>query len=148
MAWPYTNGSLLTLGFDGTLDRINPITGATTNLSEPPAWAIALRLRRPAGRTPPTRSRRSAAASTPPISNNLDLAESLYRPGNPDWSDRHPGAALGSAEPNPDGTFNIFDEAFFGYNGMLYATFDTGTVDFNTGDDHSRGDRESLLLVH
>ena len=35
---------------------------------------------------------------------------------------------------NPDGTLNIYDEAFFGANGKLYATFDAGHLDLSNGD--------------
>jgi MYXO-CTERM domain-containing protein len=35
---------------------------------------------------------------------------------------------------NPDGTVNVYDEAFFSANGRLYATFDAGHVDFSTGE--------------
>jgi hypothetical protein len=34
---------------------------------------------------------------------------------------------------NPDGTLNVYDEALFGANGSLYATFDAATVDLSTG---------------
>ncbi|MDQ6664415.1 MAG: PEP-CTERM sorting domain-containing protein, partial [Acidobacteriota bacterium] len=34
--------------------------------------------------------------------------------------------------PNPDGSLNFYSEALFGAGGKLYATFDTGTVNFMT----------------
>jgi hypothetical protein len=34
---------------------------------------------------------------------------------------------------NPDGTVNVYDQAFFTANGRLFATFDAGNVDFSTG---------------
>ena len=33
---------------------------------------------------------------------------------------------------NPDGTFNLYDEAIFGGNGNLYITFDAFVLNFNT----------------
>ncbi|MEO8595675.1 MAG: hypothetical protein ABI759_20315 [Candidatus Solibacter sp.] len=127
------NGALFTLAFTGTLNSINPTTGVTTVIG-------------PTG---------LADCSTPPISpcgphsSNAfasvggriyatDFANNLY------GVDATTGAAslIGPtgipALPftpitvNPDGTFNAYDEALFGANGKLYATFDAFTVDPNT----------------
>ncbi len=128
-----SNGSLFTLAFTGTLNSINPTTGVATVIG-------------PTG---------LADCSTPPISScgphssnafasvggriyATDFANNLY------GVDATTGAAslIGPtgipALPftpitvNPDGTFNAYDEALFGANGKLYATFDAFTVDPNT----------------
>lgn len=130
---PTPNGSLLTLGFDGTLDRINPITGATTLVG-------ATGLGDCSTATSPCGPNSANAVAT--LGSRIyatDFQNNLYSL-NPSTGQATligptgiPALPWVPLSQNPDGTFNIFDEAFFGYNGMLYATFDTGTVDFNTG---------------
>jgi len=130
---PWTNGSLLTLGFSGNLYSVNPSTGVAT-LIGPTGLADCA--------TPP------ASPCGPHASNSLaavggtlyatDLSNNLYKV-NPATGAATligptgiPAVPFTPATFNPDGTLNGFDEALFSANGNLYTTFDAMTIDFST----------------
>ncbi|MDQ2775282.1 MAG: PEP-CTERM sorting domain-containing protein [Acidobacteriota bacterium] len=131
------NGSLLTLGFSGNLDSINPATGVSSLVG-------------------PTGLADCSAPPTPPCgphsSNSLasagggiyvtDFANKLYKVNPATGAATLVGPTGIPALPftpltvNPDGTFDAYDEGLFGANGKLYATFDAFTVNsvtFTTG---------------
>jgi hypothetical protein len=128
------NGSLLTMGFSGNLNSINPSTGVMTSVG-------------PSGLSD------CSTLASPCASNSVNVLAS-FQGGTyvTDFQNRlysvnpSTGAAtlIGSTgmpaipfiplSENPDGTVNIYDEAFFAANGKLYATFDAEHIDFSTGE--------------
>jgi hypothetical protein len=126
------NGSLATFAYSGNLYSINPTTGA-------PALVGPSGL----GGCPP-----SASSCAPTSANTLgnysgniyatDFQNSLYsiNPANGTATligpTGIPAIPFVPGSMNPDGTFNLYDEAIFGGSGNLYITFDAFVLDFNT----------------
>jgi hypothetical protein len=123
------NGSLLTLTFSGNLNSINPANGVTTTIGATGLSDCTT----PASPCGPTSANTIGALGSKIYA--TDLANNLYRVNaltgqaaliGPTGIPAIPFAPLST---NPDGTFNAYDEALFGANGKLYATFDAITVD-------------------
>jgi hypothetical protein len=129
-----SNGALLTMGFDGNLNSINPSTGVMTAIG-------------PSGLSD------CSTPSSPCASNSVnalvtfngqayatDFQNRLYSVNASTGAAQLLGTTGLPAIPfiplseNPDGTVNVYDEALFEANGKLYATFDAGRVDFATGE--------------
>jgi hypothetical protein len=128
------NGALLTMGFDANLNSINPSTGVMTTIG-------------PSGLSD------CSTPSSPCGSNSVnslgtfngqayvtDFENRLYTVDASTGATRLIGSTGLPAIPfiplsqNADGTVNIYDEALFEANGKLYATFDAGRVNFETGE--------------
>jgi hypothetical protein len=124
------NGSLLTMGFSGNLDAINPATGVMTTIG-------------PSGLSPCPPSCDSASVNSLANFNGqfyaTDSTNWLYNVNQTTGSASLIGLTGMPAIPfvplsmNPDGTLNVYDEALFGANGKFYATFDAATLDLSTG---------------
>jgi outer membrane protein assembly factor BamB len=124
------NGSLLTMGFSGNLDAINPATGVMTTVG-------------PSGLSPCPPACDSASVNSLVNFNGkfyaTDFANRLYSVNQTTGSATLIGPTGMPALPfvplstNPDGTLNVYDEALFGANGKLFATFDAATLNLSTG---------------
>jgi hypothetical protein len=127
------NGSLLTIGFSGNVNSINPSTGAMTPVGPSGLSDCST----PA--SPCTSNSINVLASFNGQTYVTDFLNRLYSVNTATGAATLIGTTGMPAIPfiplseNPDGTVNIYDEAFFGANGKLYATFDAGHVDFSTG---------------
>jgi PEP-CTERM motif len=130
---PASNGALLSLGFSGNLNSINPATGVTTVVG-----ATGLGdCNGPMAPCPPNSAnflvQFNGAYYATDVSNNLykvnpaTAAASLLGPTG------IPPIPFKLEATNPDGTVNIADETLFVSGGKLYATYDAGTVDFSNG---------------
>lgn len=126
------SGSLLSLAFSGSLESINPGTGLTSVIGPTGLAACAT----PADPCGPTGTNTiGGLAGTVYVT---DLSNKLYRVNTVTGAATLIGATGIPALPftplseNPDGTFNAYDEALFGANGKLYATFDAFTVNSTT----------------
>ncbi|MDQ2898915.1 MAG: PEP-CTERM sorting domain-containing protein [Acidobacteriota bacterium] len=131
---PGPNGSLLTLAGSGNLDSINPATGVTTVVG-PTGLGDCSTPTSPCGPT--------SANAFGELAGKIyatDYHNNLYTV-NPSTGHATLIGPTGIpavtfiplSTPNPDGSLNFFGGALFGASGKLYATFDTGTVNFMTG---------------
>jgi hypothetical protein len=125
-------GKLLSLGFNGTLNAINPTTGILSPVGATGLGDCSL----------PTSPCGSNSAN---IIGNVgssiyatDLANNLYtvNPATGVATLLGPTGIPGLSFPphtpvpgDPDGSFYVYDETLFGYNGGLYANFDDGIFD-------------------
>lgn len=131
---PASNGSLLTLGFDGNLTSINPATGATSVI-EPTGLSNCSTPTSPCGpRSPGMLAELGGALYA------TDFSQNLYRVNPATGAATLIGATGIPAVPfpshftsNPDGSPNVFEQVLFSANGNLYATFDTNRIDPTTG---------------
>lgn len=126
------NGSLLTLTFSGNLDSINPVNGMTTVIGATGLGDCS---------TPSSPCGPNSPSTIAELAGTIyatDLANNLYRVNpvtgtatlvGPTGIPPFPFTLLGT---NPDGTFNAYDQALFGANGKLYATFDAITINSTT----------------
>ncbi len=130
---PWTNGTLLTLGFSGNFYSINPSTGIAT-LIGPTGFADCAAP--PASPCGPHGSNSLAAVGgqiyATDFSNNLYKVNPTTGAATLIGPTGIPALPFTPATFNPDGTFNAYDEALFGANGNLYATFDAFILDFST----------------
>jgi PEP-CTERM motif len=130
---PGPSGSLLTLGFSGNLDSINPATGVSTFVG-PTGFADCAAP--PASPCGPHSA--NALASVGGKIYATDFSNNLYTVNPATGAATLIGPTGIPAVPftptlvNPDGTFNAYDEGLFGANGKLYATFDAFTVSLAT----------------
>jgi hypothetical protein len=127
-----SGGNLLTLGFNGDLNRINPTTGALSVIGATGLGDCSL---------PTSPCSSNSANIIGKVGSNLyatDLANNLYSV-NPTTGKATligatgiPGLPFIPHAPlpgDPDGSFYIYDEVLFDFNGDLYANFDTGIFD-------------------
>lgn len=131
---PASNGSLLTLGFDGNLTSINPATGLTTVIGPTGLSNCS---------TPTSPCGPNSAGVLAGLGGNLyaiDFSQNLYSVNPTTGAARLIGPTGIPAVPfpshftsNADGSGNVFEQNLFSVDGKLYATFDTNTVDPNTG---------------
>lgn len=129
---PGPTGSLFTLTVSGNLDVINPANGVT-RLIGPTGLGDCTSPASPCGP--------NSASTIADLGGTLyatDLANNLYRVNpvtgaatmiGPTGIPPLPFTLLAS---NPDGTFNVYDQALFSANGKLYATFDAITINSTT----------------
>ncbi|HZQ50993.1 MAG TPA: hypothetical protein VFB14_02290 [Bryobacteraceae bacterium] len=132
---PASNGSLLTLGFDGNLASINPVTGMPTVIG-PTGLSDCSTPSSPCG--PRSVSTFGALGGTLYAT---DYSQNLYRVNPATGAATLVGPTGIPAFPfpshftsNSDGTENVFTATLFPADGNLYATFDTNTVDPTSGD--------------
>ena len=127
---PASNGSLLTLGFDGNLTAINPATGLTTVIG-PTGLSDCSTPASPCG---PNSS--GVLAGLGGTLYATDFSQNLYTVNPTTGAAKLIGPTGIPAVPfishftsNPDGTANVFEASLFAANGKLYATFDTNRLD-------------------
>jgi hypothetical protein len=127
------NGSLYSLNYAGQLDQINPVTGAFTRIGatglqpclvpSPACGPTSVyALGGIGGKLFATDFTNSIYGVNPATGAATLLAKNSGLPASP--------FVLGSQ--NPDGTFNLADEAIWNAGGKLYATFDAFVYDFDT----------------
>jgi len=126
------SGTLLSLGFDGNLNRINPTTGALSTVGATGLGDCSL-LTSPCGS--------NSANIIGKVGSNLyatDLANNLYSVNPTTGAATLIGATgipgvpfipLSPVPGDPDGSFYFYSESLFDYGGNLYANFDTGMFD-------------------
>jgi hypothetical protein len=131
---PASNGSFLSLGFDGNLTSINPATGATTVIG-PTGFSDCSTPSSPCGP-------RSAGvlAELGGVLYATDFSQNLYRVNPASGAATLIGPTGIPAVPfsshftsNPDGTANVMSATLFAANGNLYATFDADRLDPASG---------------
>ncbi len=125
------NGALYSLNYVGQLDQINPATGAYTRIASTGLQPCLV----PSPACGPT-----SVFALGGIDGKLfatDFANSVYRV-NPATgaatllakNSGLPAAPFTPGSQNPDGTFNLADEAIWSAGGKLYATYDAFIYDF------------------
>jgi hypothetical protein len=125
-------GTLLSLGFDGHLNSINPTTGVLSSIGATGLGDCSL----------PTSPCGSNSANIIGKAGSTiyatDLANNLYSVNpttgaatliGPTGIPALPFIPHGAVPGDPDGSFYIYDESLFDYAGNLYANFDTGIFD-------------------
>lgn len=131
---PASNGSLLTLGFDGNLTSINTATGLTTVIGPTGLSNCS---------TPTSPCGPNSAGVLAGLGGTLyatDFSQNLYRVNPASGAATLIGATGMPAVPfpshftsNSDGTANVMSATLFAANGNLYATFDTERLNPVTG---------------
>ncbi len=127
------NGALYSLNYAGQLDQINPVTGAFTRIGATGLQPCLV----PSPACGPT-----SVFGLGGINGKLfatDFANSIYSV-NPATAAATllaknsglPASPFVLGSQNPDGTFNLADEAIWAASGKLYATYDAFVYDFNT----------------
>ena len=128
-------GNLLSLGFNGNLNSINPVTGLLTNIGPTGLGDCTL---------PTSPCGLNSANIIGKVGSNIyatDLANRLYSVNPTTGVATLIGATGIPALPfiphapvpgDPDGSFYIYDETLFDFGGNLYANFDTGSFDPTT----------------
>ena len=131
---PASNGSLLTLGFDGNLSSITPATGLVTVIG-PTGMSNCSTPTSPCG--PNSAGVLAALGATLYAT---DFSQNLYRVNPATGAATLIGATGMPVVPfpshftsNSDGTANVMSATLFAANGNLYATFDTDRLDPATG---------------
>jgi hypothetical protein len=127
---PASNGSLLTLGFDGNLTAIDPLTGLSTVIGPTGLSDCS---------TPSSPCGPKSAGVLAGLGGTLyatDFSQNLYRVNPATGAATLIGPTGIPAVPfashftsNPDGTANVLEATLFSANGSLYATFDTNRLD-------------------
>ena len=126
---PGPNGSLLTLTFSGTLHSINPANAVTTAIG-PTGLADCITPASPCGPTSAnTIGSLGSMVYAADFANNLYSVNVLTGKATLIGPTGIPAIPFIPITTNPDGTFNAYDEALFGANRKLYATFDAFTID-------------------
>jgi PEP-CTERM motif len=128
-------GTLISLGFNGDLNSINPSTSALSVIGATGLGDCSL---------PTSPCGSNSANIIGKVGSNLyatDLANNLYSV-NPTTGAATLIGATGipglpfiphaSVPGDPDGSFYIYDEVLFDFGGNLYANFDTGVFDPTT----------------
>jgi hypothetical protein len=127
---PFSNGSLLTLGFDGNLTSINPVTGLSAVIG-PTGLSDCSTPSSPCG--PRSAGVLAALGGTLYAT---DFSQNLYRVDSATGAATLVGPTGMPAVPfpshftsNSDGTANVMSATLFAASGSLYATFDTDRLD-------------------
>jgi hypothetical protein len=131
---PASNGSFLSLGFDGNLTSINPTTGLTTVIGPTGLSDCS---------TPASPCGPHSAGVLAGLGGTLyatDFSQNLYTVNPATGATTLIGTTGIPPVPfpshftsNPDGTANVMSATLFAANGNLYATFNTARIDFATG---------------
>lgn len=117
------DGFLRSITASGNLVKINPVTGETTVIGQTGLGFNAFDLAEVRGKLYLT-----------------DFSNNIYSVDPQTGAATLLGATGMPPDPtvpftlNPDGTFNLCDETFYGIHGKLYASFDSFAVDPNPGD--------------
>jgi hypothetical protein len=126
-------GSLLTIGFDGFLNSIDPVTGVMTRVGFTGLSDCS---------TPSSPCGPNAVSTLATFNGQTlvtDLENRLYDVNTSTGAATSIGLTGLPSVPfvplsvNADGTLNVYDQALFEANGTLYATFDAGRVDLSNG---------------
>jgi hypothetical protein len=124
---PSPNGSLLTMSFNGDLDSINRMTGATSVIG-PTGFSDCL-----SSSCGPNANAQLSFGMAGGTLYATSFANNLYTV-NPATGKATlvgvtgiPAVPFVPASTNPDGSFNFYDENLFGIGGKLYANFDAAT---------------------
>ena len=125
---PGPNGSLLTMSFDGNLDSINPVTGATSVIGATGFTDCSS----PSSPTCGPNSQLSFGSSggtlyATDFENNLYTVNPVSGHATLVGSTGIPGIPFIPVSTNPDGSFNFYDENLFDVGGSLYANFDAAS---------------------
>jgi hypothetical protein len=126
--------ALLSLGFDGKLIAIDPFTGQTSIIGATGLGDCS---------TPTSQCGPDSANWIGLFDGRYyvtDFANNLYSL-NPKTAATKligatgiPGLPFAPFSQNPDGSFNVFGEGLFEYRGEFYAYFQTGAINFATGE--------------
>ncbi len=126
--------ALLSLGFDGRLIAIDPITGQTSIIGATGLGDCS---------TPTSPCGPDSANWIGVFDGHYyvtDFANNLYSL-NPKTAATKligatgiPALTFAPFSQNPDGSFNVFGEGLFEYRGKFYAYFQTGAINFATGE--------------
>jgi hypothetical protein len=131
------DGSLLTLGSSGNLDSINPATGVTTVIG-PTGLGNCSTPNSPCG---PTSANDivgfGGAIYATDYHNDLYNINASTGRATLIGATGIPAVPFPPFSPNPDGSFNYYDETLFGTGAKLYATFDAGTFNPVSGKENS-----------
>jgi hypothetical protein len=125
---PGPNASLLTMSFNGDLDSINRMTGATSVIG-PTGFADCSTPSTPSC-GPNSQLSFGMAAGTlyaTSFANNLYTVNPATGKATLVGVTGIPAVPFVPASTNPDGSFNFYDENLFGVGGKLYANFDAAT---------------------
>jgi hypothetical protein len=125
---PGPNGSLITLAFSGSLDSINPATGAVSVIGAT-GLADCSTPASPCGPTAAnTLGRLGGTIYATDLNNDLYTVNPLTGAATLIGPTGIPAVPSRPDSTNPDGTFNAFDSTLFSAGGNLYATFDAITI--------------------
>jgi hypothetical protein len=126
------NGSLVTFAYSSNLYSINPATGVPT-LVGPTGLDDCATVSSPCGPTSAsTLGNYAGKIYATDFQNSLYMVNPLTGVATLIGSTGIPAIPFVPGSMNPDGTFNLYDEAIFEGGGKLYETFDAFLFDFNT----------------
>jgi hypothetical protein len=126
------NGSLVTFAYSSNLYSINPSTGAPA-LVGPMGLDDCAMVSSPCGPTSAsTLGNFAGKIFATDFQNSLYEVNSVTGVATLIGPTGIPGIPFIPGSANPDGTFNLYDQAIFGSGGNLYETFDAFVFDFNT----------------
>jgi hypothetical protein len=132
---PGPGGSLLSLGFNGDLNSINPTTGVlsvvgATGLGDCsfPTSPCGLNSANILGKVGSTVYATDLANNLYSVNSSTGAAKLIGATGIPAL----PFIPHATVPGDPDGSFYIYDESLFDYAGKLYANFDAGIFDPTT----------------
>jgi hypothetical protein len=128
------NGSLLTMGFTGNLNSINPATGVMTTVGPSGLSDCSTPSSPCASNSVNTLTSLNAQTFATDFENRLYSVNTATGAATLIGTTGMPAIPFIPLSENADGTFNIYDEAFFSADGRLYATFNAGRADFSTGE--------------
>jgi PEP-CTERM motif len=127
------NGQVLSLGFDGNLNSINPVTGATTLIGPTGLVDCSDPFSSPCGpQSANVLGSLGGQIYATDFDNRLYQINSMTGLATLIGPTGVPALPFTPISTNPDNTFNAYDETLFGANGNLYATFDAFTVSLDT----------------
>ena len=126
-------GSLLTMGFDGYLNSIDPATGVMTTVGPSGLSDCSTPVSPCASNSVNVLATFNGQALVTDFQNRLYDLNASTGAATLIGLTSMPVIPFVPLSQNPDGTLNIYDEAFFEANQMLYATFDAGFVDLSNG---------------
>jgi outer membrane protein assembly factor BamB len=127
------NGQLLSLGFSGILNSIDPATGATTRIGPTGLVDCSDPFSSPCG--PKSANALGSVGGqiyATDFDNRLYQVNPLTGVAALIGPTGIPALPFTPLTTNPDNTFNAYDESLFGANGNLYAAFDAFTVSLDT----------------
>ncbi len=128
-------GTLLTLGFNGNLDSINPTTGAFSTIGATGLGDCSLPASPCGSNSANILGKVGSSIYATDFANNLysvnpvtGVATFIGSTGIPAL----PFIPLSTVPGDPDGSFYFYGESLFDYNGNLYTNFETGIFDPTT----------------
>jgi hypothetical protein len=128
------NGLLLTMGFDGYLNSIDPRTGVMTRIGPSGLSDCSTPTSPCAGNSVNVLTSFNGQTLVTDFQNRLYDVNASTGGATSIGLTGMPAIPFLPLSVNPDGTLNIYDEAFVEADGKLYATFDAGHIDLSNGD--------------